>query len=281
VSLVGSVLPVIDTSAVSRLASAFGWNKEPPIQLVVSQLLKVIPAYDERSQVEFSLMLKEIYSYFDRHITEFDEVSDQLPLRWICYSSGFAEPSQIVLKNSFISLQPHVFVMSASFAMLTRLWKHVGVGETCNLVGVLNRIAEFHNGDCQRTGEEVSRDLDLSVCILNEIAKSPERSKMRQDLHIPVKTSEDKTLVLKPIDDCTYCDKEWFHKGFDVQHITNTDINLVHPQISIDTAEALNIHSVCSRLLDAEELDSGGGVESYGQSEPLTVTIMIGAMLGV
>ena len=69
---------------------------------------------------------------------------------------------------------------------------------------------------------------------------------------------------MKSIDECTYCDKEWYHLGFDADDFEDK-IFLIHELIPLTTAEKLNIPSLISKMIGAEELDM-----EFGQSEPLT-----------
>ncbi len=65
------------------------------------------------------------------------------------------------------------------------------------------------------------------------------------------------------ISNCTYCDKDWLKMGKDEDDLTDDiEIKMIHPDIPTSLAEALNIPSLMSRLLDAEELDMGQWINS-------------------
>lgn len=77
----------------------------------------------------------------------------------------------------------------------------------------------------------------------------------------------DHTLVLSPIDDITYCDVEWLRTGFDVMEFDEQDgIFFIDNLVPTATCQALNVPTLLSRMLHAQELDITG----FGQSEPLT-----------
>ena len=74
-------------------------------------------------------------------------------------------------------------------------------------------------------------------------------------------------LVLRALSDVTYCDVEWLRTGFDVMEFDAQDgIYFIHDLVPISTAKALNVPTLISRMLHAQELDITG----FGQSEPLT-----------
>ena len=66
-------------------------------------------------------------------------------------------------------------------------------------------------------------------------------------------------LRLAPIDECTYCDKNWLKGGRDEDDVDDDmEVKLIHPDIPTNTAELLRIPSLMSRYLDAEELGMEG-----------------------
>ena len=68
-------------------------------------------------------------------------------------------------------------------------------------------------------------------------------------------------LRLAPIDECTYCDKDWLKDGRDADDVDDDmELKLIHQDISTNTAELLRIPSLMSRFLDAEELGIEGKI---------------------
>ena len=66
-------------------------------------------------------------------------------------------------------------------------------------------------------------------------------------------------LKLAPIDECTYCDKDWLKDGRDEDEMDDdVNLKLIHQNIPTNTAELLQIPSMMSRYLDAEELGIEG-----------------------
>ena len=269
--LVGSVkhclhLPVCN---ISSLANKFSWTEEPNIDDVIQHLLKVIAVSSDMENIDLDLecIVKEIYAHLNRHSQQLSQFLDQLnDVAWIIHGSGFARVDQVVKRKSFMDLQPYVYVLPPAFQGFEDLWKTVGLTENCNLVVVLKNIASCHEGG-KFSQDEAKRDLQYVVNILNEIVGSADLEEYRDDLLIPVETCDGR-LQLEPIDDCTYCDKEWYQQDSGVCHV-DSDVYLVNRLVPTSTAEALNIHSIVSRMLKAEELHIG--LTSYGQQpEPLT-----------
>ncbi|EDO32856.1 predicted protein, partial [Nematostella vectensis] len=111
----------------------------------------------------------------------------------------------------------------------------------------------------------------MSIDILNELkpnAGSHLSEEFRQQLLIPLDNDDSNELQFAPVDDCTYCDVEWLKHGNEASDVDDElNIKFIHRNISPQTAEDLQVPTLMSRMLDAEELEFG---ESFGQYEPLT-----------
>jgi len=269
--LIGSVKQCLDISVcnISRLAAKFAWTREPNIDDVIQHLQNVIHVSRdmERIDLDCECIVKEIYAYLNDHVEKLSEFVHQLnEMSWIVHADGFARTSEVVRKKPFMDLQPYVYVLPPAYQKFEDLWKTVHMSDSCNLVAVLKSIATRYK-DQPFTQDETKRDLQYVVNILNEIAGFADLHKYRDSLLIPVDAG-DGCLQMQPIDECTYCDKEWFQQGFDVSDVAS-DVFLVHRLVPTSTAEKLRIHSIVSRMLKAEELHIG--LASYGQQpEPLT-----------
>ena len=74
-------------------------------------------------------------------------------------------------------------------------------------------------------------------------------------------------MCLLPVEECTYCDTEWLQQGIQSLVFEKTEgITFVHSDVPLSTAEALNVPTLMSRMLKAEELS----VTGFGQYETLT-----------
>src|SRR6218665_609125 len=268
-SIVGSVMSTVDTRNIPKVAAAFGWTKLPNIENVVHHLMTVVSCYKPQEKSEFQFTMKAIYKCLNDAIkisTPGGTFEQLRSASWVWCGEGFVAPSKVVKTKPFMDLQPHIYLLPTDLKDFTHLWNFFGVPEKCSLVKVLKDIDFLHkNTACDKT--QVKRDLQIAVDVLNEITSLPNKLEILDQLLVPIKTKDDK-LHMKKINDVTYCDKEWFQKSFDVNDLVDDDMFLVHPLLSLTTAEALKIHGLINRMLDAEEL--GFGFESYGQSEPLT-----------
>jgi len=269
--LIGSVRQCLDVSVhnISRLAAKLSWTREPNIDDVVQHLQNVIAVSTDMESIDLDCecIVKEIYTHLNDQAYKLSEFVHQLnEMTWVVHANGFARIEQVVRKKPFTDLQPYVYVLPLAYQKFEQLWTTVGMADSCNLVVVLKSIATLHESQTF-SQDEVKRDLQYVINILNEIAGFEDLQKYRDSLLIPVDTG-DRSLQMQPIDECTYCDKEWYQQGFDVCDVAN-DVCLVHRLVPTSTAEMLNIHSIVSRMLKAEELHIG--LTSYGQQpEPLT-----------
>ncbi|KAK3735701.1 hypothetical protein QZH41_001317 [Actinostola sp. cb2023] len=222
-------------------------KRKPAIDEVISHLRNVIFSYEEEEKNTFISVIKAIYRYLASQ--DIDDVTRELDVQQIHNETK-------------------------EFATL---FSECGMKLKCDnnlLLNILRRIKERHeleknhNTSCH----DVKRDLQYSIDILNALKPQngePLESGLRENLLVPVNVEYDTTLELVPVDECTYCDREWLKQGHDVIDIDDTDdvkIKFIHRNIPTATAEVLGVPTLMSRILDADELDMG---ESFGQSESL------------
>ena len=265
--LIGSVKLMVNTAKIPNLARKFLWNEEPDARNVIAHLLNVSADYIPNETAEFTLILRDIYNYLNQResLSELHHFLENE--NWIFHGCGFAEVKHVVRCKPFTDFRPHVYVLYDEFVQFESLWNSVGLENDCSLLDVVNSIASVHDGQEHQT-DVVKRDLKLLVDILNEIASFDDTAllEIRDNLLVPIDRGEN-ILQMKPVGECTYCDPEWYNQEYQY----DDDINLIHHLIPTDTAIRLNIHSIVSRTLNAEELDIG--MTSYGQREELTTRI--------
>ncbi|KAK3735703.1 hypothetical protein QZH41_001319 [Actinostola sp. cb2023] len=277
--LVGSSKTLVDVQDNSQVSHCFGWNIVPSIDEVISHLKNVIFSYEEEEKNTFISVIKAIYRYLASQ--DIDDVIGELDVqqihKWVWNGDGFSSPSEVTMRVPSFNLQPYLCSLPSETKKFATLFSECGMKLECDnnlLLNILRRIKERHelehnhNTSCH----DVKRDLQYSIDILNALKPQngePLESGLRENLLVPVNVEYDTTLELVPVDECTYCDREWLKQGHDVIDIDDTDdvkIKFIHRNIPTTTAEVLGVPTLMSRILDADELDMG---ESFGQSESL------------
>ncbi|KAK3727489.1 hypothetical protein QZH41_006426 [Actinostola sp. cb2023] len=278
--LVGSSKTLVDVQDNSQVSHCFGWDRVPSIDEVISHLRNVILSYEEKEKNTFISVIKAIYKYLASQ--DINNVIGELDVqqihKWVWNGDGFSSPSEVILYVPCFNLQPYLCSLPSETKEFTTFFSECGMKLECDnnlLLNILRRIKERHveleynhNTSCH----DVKRDLQYSIDILNALKPQngePFESGLRENLLVPVNVEDDMTLELVPVDECTYCDREWLKQGHDVIDIDDTDdvkIKFIHRNIPTATAEVLGVPTLMSRILDADELEMG---ESFGQSESL------------
>ncbi|KAK3746288.1 hypothetical protein QZH41_016543, partial [Actinostola sp. cb2023] len=234
----------------------------------------------EKEKNTFISVIKAIYRYLaSQDINNvIGELNVQQIHKWVWNGDGFSSPSEVILYVPWFNLQPYLCSLPSETKEFATFFSKCGMKLECNnnlLLNILRRIKERHveleynhNTSCH----DVKRDLQYSIDILNALKPQngePFESGLRENLLVPVNVEDDTSLELVPVDECTYCDREWLKQGHDVIDIDDTDdvkIKFIHRNIPTATAEVLGVPTLMSRILDADELEMG---ESFGQSESL------------
>ena len=116
-------------------------------------------------------MLQHVYKYFVENLTVTLYATTMLDgERWIWNGDGFSSSAEMVLDKDNLDLKPHVYSIPAEMEEFGDLWKECGIKETVDYVEVLETIKRFHD-DSERSLEEIERDLQLSVQILNHLVR--------------------------------------------------------------------------------------------------------------
>ncbi|KAK3746289.1 hypothetical protein QZH41_016544, partial [Actinostola sp. cb2023] len=278
--LVGSSKTLVDVQDNSQVSHCFGWDKEPAIDEVISHLRNVILSYQEKEKNTFISVIKAIYRYLaSQDINNvIGDLNVQQIHKWVWNGDGFSSPSEVILYVPWFNLQPYLCSLPSETKEFATFFSKCGMKLECDnnlLLNILRRIKERHveleynhNTSCY----DVKRDLQYSIDILNVLKPQNGEaleSGLRENLLVPVNVEDDTSLELVPVDECTYCDREWLKQGHDVIDIDDTDdvkIKFIHRNIPTATAEVLGVPTLMSRILDADELEMG---ESFGQSESL------------
>lgn len=260
--LVGSVRPLVDTQGLAMLAKAYGWNDEPNIDDVKQHLTNTIDCYNCQQKVQFLNIICSIYRFLNEHknyVKSF--VSAMTDRKWIWNGESFCYQSQVVLCPDLLDLKPYRFTLPGELSEFKDLWTECGLKRRSDLTEVLQAVNDTHEREDDLEEWRVNHDIQLCVNILNILAKQESRD--LESLLIPISTKAGK-LQMKRAVECTYVDKEWHKRDFDIEDL-KVDVFLIHEDVPLRTAEQLKIPSLISRTLGVVGLDVG-----FGQSEPLT-----------
>ena len=259
--LVGSVKPVLQNQMSSELSACFGWNTNPAIGIIIEQLFIITERYEDRNKPELLPVISEIYLFLagcsDRS-PEFQQLQNH---KWIWTGNGFKTPDRIYLqtKPSDVSLKPYLFLLPSEFQISKLLpffksRKCIDNQNTRLLITVLEMIkVKYENGS--QTEASPKTDMQLIVKILSKLKELPEEELV--GVLVPIRQPDDNRIILKLARECNFCKED--------DDIYGEEVNIIHPDISPDTAAKLGVPSLTETLLeDAERL------EEWGQNEPLT-----------
>ena len=281
--LIGSVAPVMLSVPTITLAEAFSWHQPPSLDLVLKQLKVSIQQYVPADKAKFMTIISAIYdclsSESSRHLQE--SLTAAGLASWIWNGEGFSEPESIVVKKYQLDLSPYCYTLPSEIAMYKDMFVRNGAAREVSdevLVMVLTSVKNKYSLEIEQDGAELSsprtektdcaRDLQMSIDILNilKLHVTAMSAELLGRVLVPVQT-ELEIVCLLPIKDCTYCDIEWLRQGFHPMSLDESDgIRFIHPNLPVPTAEALDVPTLMSRMLHAEELE----VTGWGQQESLT-----------
>ena len=264
-NLIGSVMPVVDVGRTETISQFFGWQDEPPVNLVVHHLETAVRCYSPEQKPYFIVMLTEIYRFLGEHHHNVDEAFDATNVfPWVWNGDGFSLPSHLLATRPSIDLAPYICCLPLDFGQHCRLFGYFGMQKECDpsvLLKVLRMIKAKHDSGSVMSPSEVKHDLQLSVNILNELASGELSEALQGDILIPTYQEDNSYVRLQPVDSCMYGEQN------DDEEI---DYFYVHPNVPNVTAERLGVPSITNRLLDADELAIG---EEFGQGEKLTTRL--------
>ncbi|VDI11137.1 sacsin [Mytilus galloprovincialis] len=265
VLLIGSVQPVIQKDVTPELCRVFSWKKAPTIKSVIEQLFIIIRLYEDKYKPHLLPLINQIYNFLSVNYSRASEVTPLKSEKWIWTGFGFEPSCNIVIetKDSDILLQPYLFSLPPEFRTpkLIQFFSRmncVNCQDTDLLLRVLQMIQDKYEGGYQNERESKS-DLHLCMKILNSLKECDD---IDEKVLIPVHTYTTGRVILKPANECNYCNDDWL-KG--AAEEDGDEIYYVHPDISHDTAVKLGVPSLTDKLLEDTE-----GIEEWGQTEPLT-----------
>ena len=279
--LIGSCMPVIDIIRDNFLVE-LGIVVELPIENVVEQLSKAVELWrtdphEMKSTSQFQDLVLAIY----KHLAEIpqDILSGALKqaelAHWVWHETGFACPSQVAMENFLIDLHPHLFYLPKYLhpnEALEEFFVRNGVRREFSkndIISVLSSVKKKHESDSPNATENIKHDVELCRFIVEWLVGDGEELSvdLQEEVMVPIQTSE-KSLILKPCKDCTFCDHDWMRQGRSELDIPE-EFFLIDESISAKTARSLGVKPLSTCLISGEELD----FELTGQNEPLTTRL--------
>ena len=269
--VVGSVQPVV--LCTPELARAFGWDLQPETASIMTQLTSIIASYRSAEKAQYLALLMGIYDSLSRtDPSHLMSLLKKLSVQsWVWHGDGFVSVTQILLRRSAVDLRPYVHMLPPEIESYGHFFSQCGAIDQVSVEtygNVLNSISHKY-ADRDFVTEDVAGDIQLSINILNQVAKHCEKDESAADVLILCQVNDDSDVPVKlrPASECTYCDVDWLRRGFDVTDFSaDDDVIFIHPQLPVSTAASLGVPTLMSRMLHAEEL----AVTCFGQSEPLT-----------
>ena len=274
VNLIGSVRPVVELEPLKEVFEYFGWQKLPDVFDVALQLRNVISSYSKDEKPYYMVILNEIYSYLSR--ANYQSVSlafqETKIVNWVWNGDGFSSPNQILSGKLRIDLTPYIRPLPSEMMKFTLLFERFGVKTHTDptvLLQVLYAIKEKYDVEmAPLSGDEVHHDLQLSVGILNELAREELLPDIQERIVIPVYIEDNKHVLLEPVERCMYSENsEWLITDGEDEDM---EYFYVHPDVPNRTAQRLGVPSLTNRMLEPEELYIG---EEFGQEEKLTTRL--------
>ncbi|XP_078720978.1 sacsin isoform X2 [Lampetra fluviatilis] len=274
-SVVGSSLPVVEVEC-ERVGEFLGFYREPSVNHVTEHLKTVVDWYSSTSFSEgegylFQHMLLEVYKYMQKHLQTDGDVFLRLDFPWVWTNTCFCIPTEVSLSRAQeLDLKPYCYTLPKSLGNFKDLFTFCGClleVTPVQIVDVLKKIKE--TSEKPNVTHIAKTDLQLALNIIRWLHQN--HIHVSEDIPIPIQQTYNdalETLCMKEIHGCTYCDI----KVEDLQELlddSSEPIYLAHEDISMKTAEWLNIPCLSTRLIDPENL----GFEQSGQQEPLTVRI--------
>ena len=285
IPMLGSVIPVICTSINPKVDEMFGWNVHPPVRSIIKQLKYIMEKFNSDEKPKYLTLIVTIYDHLSS--LEADDVlkaAEEETFRdFLWHGDGFTSPDKMVLKRPLVHLHPYLYTIPTEMRPFAKFYHKCGVPIECTAEMMIKIIREVEltyshsdqdsstpdaDGEPQQT-REVQRDLQLVIDVLNQLKDNLNELPLttRQTILIPTQISNQNHVRLLPVMECTYCDVEWVRQGFDLMTFDEQDgITFIHPNLPIATAEALEVPTLMSRMLNAEEL----AITGFGQTEPLT-----------
>jgi len=273
VPFAGCVTPVCESPDARLILKSLDLPLLPTVQQVLMQMKRITEVYQPNDKAKYLQLIMSIYAHLENEdVSKVEGALLEIKLQdWVWYGDGFINIDKVIACRSPMDLKPYLYSLPEESQMFERMFREFGVRNKCcprTLVTVLQDIKELHSTS-GHSDTVRARDLQLAVGILNLLKSQLNEVDdfVRQRIVIPIMGDNEEDLCLLPVEECTYCDTEWLQQGIQSLVFEKTEgINFIHPNVPQSTAEALNVPTLMSRMLRAEELS----VTGFGQYETLT-----------
>ena len=280
--LIGSCMPVVEVIS-ENLLSELNIVSEIPLEKVVEQLCNAVQFWHTDPQIKPASLFEGLILTIYQYLSEIPADSLRKTLKqvqlthWIWHGAGFVLPSQVAIKKFRIDLYPYLFCLPNFLYHddgLMNFFIRNGVRTEFSrqdILSMLSSVKEKHESGSQKTGEELKRDASLCRFILEWLVEDGGvlSTDVQKKVMVPTK-ADDESLILKPCNECTFCDQEWLRQGGSDLDIPE-ECFLIDDLISSKTAKLLGLKPLSTYLMSGEQLEFG--VELTGQNEPLTTRL--------
>uniref|UniRef100_UPI00398E5476 sacsin isoform X2 n=1 Tax=Pristiophorus japonicus TaxID=55135 RepID=UPI00398E5476 len=271
--LVGSAVPLVENIS-SEVRKLFGFSSEPDLNRVLGHLKNVVDWHTSKDfnndeWYQFQHFLLDIYDYMQGHLEKDKEGFKSLTFPWVWTGKVFSVPRHVAIKPiQDLDLEPYLHILPKTMAKYHTLFTFFGALEEVNTEHSFSIIKSIkQKSDDEISEQESKQNLLLVLNILRWLYSN--QIPVNLDTPIPIHNSKDPNrLAMEPIQNCSYCDI----KVDDLNDLLDDSLEpvyLVHEDIPMKMAQALQVPCLSTRLINPENL----GFEQSGQREPLTVRI--------
>ncbi|CAD5123853.1 DgyrCDS12159 [Dimorphilus gyrociliatus] len=268
----GSVSNVTSKNLSTELEDNLGIEKEPPLHVVIKHLQNIKNCYISEEKVNYLPLIINVYEFiFSKPVEKLRKALEDLNFTQFLWSGdGFCSVDLMVLEKFQVTLEPFCFFCPSEMLKYIKILKELGVESKCSIKTLLKVQHRMSNKmkQCQDGQFDYKQNLQMTIDILNYM-KDLEEAKGQLQKFILIPVNHQQGFQFFPIEETSYCDLDWLRQGFDMAIDEGDDIKLAHNLLPATTCEALNVPTLMSRMLDAEELCFTG----FGQSEPLTTRL--------
>ena len=264
-----------DHPNVNSIFDILDGRKEPDVLRCIDHLHHIVENYNSSEKFQYIPIVIKLYEKLQRlSAGEYLCLNAKKYMRkWVWHGDGFCEASRCFIDKVVRDMSPHAYCLPEELKNFVEFFRSCGVRDNVDKMDLLSWVAKWYavEDNTEISAEYLHRDTELVIKILNEVRDDIKSNKLKLNeisslIFIPVETESQYLRLVKPAN-CTYYDGEW--QNLQKNFVEYKDLQIIHHDIPIATAQCLGIPSLTSKLISAEELE----FESYGQSEPLTTRI--------